>query len=191
MASHLLAHEQGEVAFIDTTGSVDLLRLKNVFEFRVKGYFNDSGYQQSGYMYRKQAQTRYTTSESIAEKVTSMLDRVQVSRVFDFPGLVETLAEFRARWERQSFEIGQSADNLERQTTYSVADSEEEMEDGVSPTHSDLNKDKQIPGTACCGMIVIDNLTNVAGSMMSNSQIQGIWANEFPETSFWSKKQAD
>ncbi|KAL8703972.1 MAG: hypothetical protein Q9201_002842 [Fulgogasparrea decipioides] len=110
-----------------------------------------------------------------------MLDRVRFSRVFDFPGVAEAVAEFTAILEEKD-QIHQQENNAEENNiSQGIADTEDEMESNLSSeearisddhTHSPKNNNEP-PKRSQASMIVIDNIANVVGPMMTKSQVQG------------------
>ena len=164
VASHLLASPLGEVAFIDSLGSFSPVRLRDVLVFRLQAKYHRESYQQSGYMYeRSQPDTEEAKQDSV-HNATTMLDRVKVMRVFDFAGMVEAVGELGEMREP----VPSVVENAAGKTRKEIDDSEEEPDqDEDSPTEQ-VSK-----GAGQVGLIVVDSIANVVGSLMAKSQTQG------------------
>ena len=177
IASHLLTHKLGEVAFIDTTGSFSPLRLRNVFAYRLEAKIQHNSYQESGYMYEKRTSRLENSKEAMVEEATVMLDRVKVMRVFDFAGVVEAISEVNELTEAMT----QKADRLPvaapEQRRDEVGDSEEEPDEDEEPEREAQHETDHLQGnephSGPIGMIIIDTITNVVSAMMVKSQVQG------------------
>lgn len=174
IASHLLKSELGEAALIDTTGSFSPLRLRDVLAFRLQARLQRERYQQSGYMYEEVRLAREETAEGLVAKATSMLDRVKVMRVFDFAGVVEAISEVSRSIETHlTMEETGRAVNVKKRPE--ISDSEDELDDNEDPQadHAACSSATANGGNGRVGMLIIDTITNVVGSVMSKSQIQG------------------
>ena len=177
IASHLLTHKLGEVAFIDTTGSFSPLRLRNVFAYRLEAKIQHNSYQESGYMYEKRTSKLENSKEAMVEEATVMLDRVKVMRVFDFAGVVEAISEVNELTEA----ITRKADRLPvaapEHRRDEVGDSEEEPDEDEGPEREPQHETDRLQGnkphSGPIGMIIIDTITNVVSAMMVKSQVQG------------------
>ncbi|KAL8808008.1 MAG: hypothetical protein Q9200_004434 [Gallowayella weberi] len=177
IASHLLTHKEGEVALIATT-DISLPRLKDVFVNRLTRQNRDPEFCKSGYMYRKQVATAHRTQD-VQNCVTSMLERVRLSRVFDFPGVAEAVGEFGARLDAHDTNDKARSQGVDHERLPGVADSEDEVESNPSPKKNDHAyegvSDARVEAAEITpnSMIAIDNVANVLGSMMTKSQLQG------------------
>ena len=173
IVSHLLAEIQGEgkqvdriagreVALIDTTGGFSVLRLRDVLVFRLKARWQRRG----GY---GDGRAREGGGD-FAEEAAEMLGRVRVMRVFDLVGVMEALGEIGEKKGKER-EIRQEERKRE------IEDSEDEDEDSgdggteMQPRNDD--EDQKGGGNSSVGMIVIDTITNVVSSVVSQSPIQG------------------
>ena len=182
IASHLITHENGEIAFIDTTGSFSPLRLRDVLAYRLRAQSQRAKFKQAGYIYEIVSPNSNTMGQEAIEKATSMLDRVKVMRVFDFPGVVEAIGEVGEMWEavsraREEAE-GRGARSYKAQD--GIADSEDEAEEMLDdlPNLDKLSQEEDPPPPTSdesgqIGVIVVDTITNVVSSIMSKSQAQG------------------
>ena len=173
-ARHLTAYEQSEVAVIDTMGTFSPLRLRNVIFHHISKSPASASYLESGYVYEKvSANAIAESSESLREKATGMLDRVNVMRVFDFPGVIEAIGEVSERcgeYERPR------SNGIERRAgrrsagetcgTSDVGDGQGEAEELGDNTGKSIGS----PALGDIGMIIIDNISNVVSSMMSKNQ---------------------
>ncbi|SLM35598.1 dna repair protein rad51 homolog 2 o35719 [Lasallia pustulata] len=195
VASHLLQHKNGEVAFIDTTGSFSPIRLRDIILVRLKRQIQPSALKQSGYVYEKLPHDAVAKDNNLLRnEATEMLDRVRVMRVFDFAGVVEAVGEVGENCER----ISRLDENRKRHqhcetsenATREIADSQDEDEENgnvevVGGAMYDAegsrmakcevpvsDQDEDIVGV---GMIVLDTVTNVVGSLMAKSQVQGTY----------------
>ncbi|KAL8719957.1 MAG: hypothetical protein Q9225_003105 [Loekoesia sp. 1 TL-2023] len=176
MASHLIAHEKGEVTLIATTDP-PLSRLKDALTSRLAHDHRGPEYQESGYVYSKQY-SPVRPAQEVSNSVLSMLGRVRISRVFDFPGVADAVAEFSARLVDSDQRDEARANGEEVMMTRSIADSEDEAEgellrEGDGRRHemtNDVRNEKLVLEHSPASMIIIDNIANVAGSMMTKSQ---------------------
>ena len=179
IASHLLTHKLGEIAFIDTNGSFSPLRLQNILAYRLEAKIQHNSYQESGYMYEKRTSALEHSKEAMIEKATSMLDRVKVMRVFDFAGVVEAVSEVNELME----DIAQQSNKpsirvLEKKDE--IGDSEDEPdeeEDLQGESRRESADVSHFQGSAShsgqIGVIIVDTVTNVVSAMMAKSQVQG------------------
>lgn len=103
-----------------------------------------------------------------------MLERVRISRVFDFPGLAEALSEFGTILDEDNRVGIESLDTGERERRRSIADSEDEnVDDSPEELKAEGPAKVSTPNSVPDRMIIIDNIANVVGSMMTKSQVQG------------------
>lgn len=113
-----------------------------------------------------------------------MLERVRLSRVFDFSGVAEALGEFSARLDEgenqrrdtatrndEGFQRVRAAANNQGNTEKNSPLSEANDETIKRSTAADLDAPIHLPAS----MIVIDHFANVVGPMMTKSQAQGIF----------------
>ncbi|KAL8683111.1 MAG: hypothetical protein Q9186_000925 [Xanthomendoza sp. 1 TL-2023] len=177
IASHLITHKEGEVALIATT-DIPLTRLKDVLVNRITRQKRAPEFCESGYVYRKQVATADPTQD-VQTCVALMLERVRLSRAFDFPGVAEAIGEFGARLEAHDVKDKAKSHGVDHRGARTVADSEDEVESNPSPKKKD-HVHEDAPGARVeaaeiipASMIVIDNVANVLGSMMTKSQLQG------------------
>lgn len=183
VASHLLLDDYCEVAFVDTTGSLDLLRLRNVLAAQMRKRHREADLLQSGFMYRKKDVSFSAIDNVFNDQINSVLDRIKLMRVFDFTGLVEAVSEIGAKWERASNypenETGKEGD----ERGHVIASSEkvpEEDEQKVQNNEKLPPSEKTPSGDGdnvsrkkSANMIVIDTIVNVVEVVMSQSRIQG------------------
>ncbi|KAL8639598.1 MAG: hypothetical protein Q9228_003380 [Teloschistes exilis] len=180
IASHLLAHESGEVVLI-ATSDIHLPRLRDVLISRLERHDRGPEFQESGYVYSKQS-ARKQPSPDLAHRVTSMLERIRLCRVFDFPGVAEAVAEFTTSLEENDRRDQEAFDAMERKMK-GIPDSEDEDEDSdaldfeehaaAKPKSFDDQDRNRLRQPASANMIVVDNMASVVGSMMAKSQVQG------------------
>ena len=184
IASHLLTHELGEVAFIDTNGSFSPLRLRNALAYRIEAKIQRNSYQESGYMYEKRTSALENSKVAIMEKATSMLDRVKVMRVFDFAGVVEAISEVKDMMEEIARKSETNPVLAFQKRRDEVGDSEEELDEEEEELQPESRQEGAVlgnhqgsassePRSVSIGMIIIDTITNVVSAMMAKSQIQG------------------
>lgn len=179
IASHLLEHKLGEVAFIDTTGSFSPLRLRKVLAYRLGAKIQHNSYHESGYMYEKRTSGLEKSKEAMVEEATSMLDRVKVMRVFDFAGVVEAISEINELME----DIRRNLDRLKvvaiERRKQEIGDSEDELDEDddekpqSEPSGESISRDVLQGTSRPIGMIIVDTITNVVSAMMVKSQVQG------------------
>lgn len=168
------------MALIATTDP-PLSRLKDALTSRLAHDHEGPEYHESGFMYSKQISPVRPARET-SNSVLSMLERVRISRVFDFPGVAEAVAEFSARLVDSDQRDAARTSGEEVKMPRSIADSEDEAEDempqeaeGERHEMTDNFPDgKPMLEHPPRSMIIIDNIANVAGSMMTKSQVQGI-----------------
>lgn len=109
-----------------------------------------------------------------------MLERVRLSRVFDFPGVAEAIGEFGARLDEEEKTRRNRVDAKGFEKARDIAEGEERAENSLSveednntitrTTAANPEAVEYLPAS----MIVIDNIANVVGSMMTKSQAHGI-----------------
>lgn len=136
-------------------------------------------------MYSKKS-ARKQPNPDLAHRVTSMLERVRLSRVFDFPGVAEAIAEFTTSLEENDRRDQEAFDAMEKRMK-GIPDSEDEDEDSnaldfeehaaANPKGFDDQDRNRLQQTASANMIVVDNIASVVGSMLANSQVQGSVSN--------------
>ncbi|KAL9581339.1 MAG: hypothetical protein Q9212_003960 [Teloschistes hypoglaucus] len=180
IASHLLAHDSGEVVLI-ATSDIHLPRLRDVLISRLERHDQGPEFQESGYVYSKQS-AREQPNPDLAQRVTPMLERVRLSRVFDFPGVAEAVAEFTTNLEENDRRDQEAFDAMEKRLR-GIPDSEDEDEDSnaldfeehaaANPKGFDDQDRNRLLQTASANMIVVDNIASVVGSMLANNQVQG------------------
>ncbi|KAL8728872.1 MAG: hypothetical protein Q9166_005112 [cf. Caloplaca sp. 2 TL-2023] len=183
IASLLIAHDKGEVALIATIDP-PLARLRDILVSRLVRHDQGPECEESGYVYRKQSSVVHPP-EDLQSRVASMLDRVRLSRVFDFPGVAEAIGEIGARLDEteriRDAENNANHQSREQSRERSIADSEDEVEssslpdaDASATENTTTAKDQlEAPLSLPASMIVIDSIANVVGSMMAKSQVQG------------------
>ncbi|KAI4176848.1 MAG: hypothetical protein LQ348_005924 [Seirophora lacunosa] len=112
------------------------------------------------------------------EKSPLLLEQMELERqrVFDFAGVVEAVSEFSANVDESAITNDEKLDENGHKGPRSIADSEDEAMDDLSAeqeikawTEEKLNTLKK----PAANMLVIDNIANVLGSMMTKSQVQG------------------
>ena len=178
------------MAFIDTTGSFSPLRLRDVIAFRLGEISQQSRFHQTGYVYTKvQSNAEAVAKTLLLDKAIKILDRAKVMRVFDFAGVVEAVGEVGEQWERYERSINVIEIPAPRGLSEShaeIADSDEEIDERSdaepsNPVLDETNSASREPSNlqlhtkpGRIGMIVIDNVANVVGSMISISSVQGI-----------------
>ncbi|KAL8714169.1 MAG: hypothetical protein Q9220_001898 [cf. Caloplaca sp. 1 TL-2023] len=168
-----------EVALIATTDP-PLARLRDILVSRIRHHQPGSGFRETGYVYEKHP-THPQTPENVFRHASAMLDRVKLSRVFDFPGVAESVAEFGANLDHDDPIAQGEADVKERTVDKSITDSEDDVEEDFTLEGKESRKLNLDPsdnddgniGKPSPSMIIIDNLANVAGSTITKSQIQG------------------
>ena len=132
--------------------------------FRLQAQYQRESYQQSGYVYEKVQPNAGEAKQSLVDEATTMLDRVKVMRVFDFAGVIEAVGELSEMRESVPKVPGEAP----RKTRDEIGDSEEELDEDENPPAEQVSKD-----AGQVGLIVIDSITNVVGSLMAKSQTQG------------------
>ena len=174
IASHLIRYEDGEVALIATTDP-PLARLKDILIVRLEQGRQSPAFTESGYVHKRRAKPISPTRDTM-NKVSLMLERVRISRVFDFPGVIEAVSEFSADLEENDQAKEETLDENEHERTRSIADSEDEAMEDLSAEHEPKAPTEDNPNTPkkpSASMLVIDNIANVLGSTMTKSQVQG------------------
>ena len=115
-------------------------------------------------MYEKVQPKPEKAEQDFVHNATTMLDRVKVMRVFDFAGMAEAVGELGEMRERVLGIVEKAAGKTGKE----IDDSEEEPDqDEGSPTKQVCKKAGQV------GLIVVDSIANVVGSLMAKSQTQG------------------
>ncbi|KAL8996601.1 MAG: hypothetical protein Q9169_003940 [Polycauliona sp. 2 TL-2023] len=181
IASHVIACKEGEVTLIATTDP-PLARLRDILLSRLDRQDREPDFAQSGYVYRKAARNG-GPSQDLQTRVDSMLQRVRLSRVFGFPGVAEAIGECSARLGKEKVHQNDIATNDEDgpENARRIAESEEGAENSSQTLDTD---DEAIDRTTKASLvasehlppslIVVDNIANVAGPMMTRSKAQGI-----------------
>ena len=169
IASHLLSSQNGLAALVDTTGSFSPVRLRDVLIYRLEAREQHEWYQQSGFVYERVAQSAGDRA-SLTETATSLLDRVKVMRVFDVAGVVEAVGEVNEMIERSKTVFPPTRDANSASEKREVGDSEEEESDqGKSP----IDQEASNTDNGRIGMLIVDSIVNIFGSIMSGSHVQG------------------
>lgn len=132
--------------------------------FRLQAKYQRESYQQSGYVYEKVQPNAVEAKQGFVEEATTMLDRVKVMRVFDFAGVIEAVGELSEMSEGVARVSGEAS----RKTRDEIGDSEEELDEDEDPPADQVSED-----AGQVGLIVVDSITNVVGSLMAKSQTQG------------------
>lgn len=121
-----------------------------------------------------------------------MLNRVNYTRVFDLAGLVEAVDEVAKSWEAQTVQTSEKVRAKARVIEDSEEEDEPDKDDEDETNQSFANQqhqntkeatDQQAGGrgrklnqeTHSIDMIVIDTISNVVTSVLSKSQVQGIF----------------
>ncbi|KAL8673928.1 MAG: hypothetical protein Q9168_001675 [Polycauliona sp. 1 TL-2023] len=180
IASHLIACKEGEVALIATTDP-PLARLRDILLNRLNRQKRGTEFCQSGYVYRKDAQAG-GPSQDIQTQVNAMLQRVRLSRVFDFPGVVEAIGEFSARLDDEEVHQRDRAtrDRDVSEKARSVANSEDKAESSSRSLNKNdeaierkTSANSEVSEHLPASLVVIDHIANLAGPMMTKSKVQG------------------
>lgn len=171
-----MTHKEGEVALIATTDP-PLARLRDILVNRLARRDRDPDFCESGYVYRKQVSTEHPLQD-YPSRVASILERVRLSRAFDFPGVAEAIGEFGARLEEHDIKDKTTCGGGQHQRARNIADNEDELEGNLSSRMDEsAYEDPAVSVGAAerfpAAMIVIDQIANVVGSMMTKSQLQG------------------
>ncbi len=132
--------------------------------FRLQAKYQRESYYQSGYMYEKAQPKAEEAKQGFVDEATTMLDRVKVMRVFDFAGVIEAVGELGEMREGVPRVPGEAP----RKMRDEIGDSEEELDEEEDPPAEQVSKD-----AGQIGLIVVDSITNVVGSLMAKSQTQG------------------
>ena len=132
--------------------------------FRLQAKYQRESYQQSGYVFEKVQPNSGGTKQGFIEEATTMLARVKVMRVFDFAGVIEAVGELSEMRDGVARVPGEAP----KKTRDEVGDSEEELDED-----EDLPADQVSEDAGQVGLIVVDSITNVVGSLMAKSQTQG------------------
>lgn len=117
--------------------------------------------------------------KDLTEQATRLLDRVQFMRVFDFAGVVEAIGEIGRMWDNDDQLIaGLELSEMKggRQVVNDSQDEEDLSDDSAEMKASDGPVRGNAPDTqdGQVGMVVVDTISNVVSSIVSQNQIQGI-----------------
>lgn len=115
-------------------------------------------------MYEKAQPNAEEAEQDFVHNATNMLDRVKVMRVFDFAGMIEAVSELGELRERVPRVPGKSVAKLRNE----IEDSEEELD-----RDEDLPAEQVSEDAGQVGLIVVDSIANIVGSLMAKSQTQG------------------
>ena len=169
-----MANENGEVAFVDTTGSFSPLRLRDVIVNRLSCLPNQAIFQQSGYVYeRLHSHSKAQTLDDFREEATHMLDRVRVMRIFDYAGVVEAIGEVSERCdENERLQNSLYRQDLSKDATQENEIAKDQEGDKKETKELDVFIPPVIDGGI--GMVVIDNIASVISPMLSRNQTEGL-----------------
>ena len=144
-------------------------------------------------MYEKHVGAKSEVDEdaaSLIEEATGLLDRVKLMRVFDFAGLVEAVGEVGEQREERDMNVrsDDAMRDTRKQTRHEVGDSEEEEDEEEESGdempnvgHMGVGEVEEMAGLEArdvdkgggVGMIIVDNITNVASGVVSRSPVHG------------------
>jgi len=140
---------------IDTTGSFDVVRLHQAIIIRLRG---------DGW------------TDAVNEEAEKALQRVRITRVFDFFGVIEAVNEIREVLE-QRFRISKlspkSARRNARHRLGYVPDSEDEDEDEAMQAEVPV-QEPQNSNHLHIGLVLIDNISTVVNPLMKGNHIHGM-----------------
>ncbi|KAK5296673.1 hypothetical protein LTR16_000294 [Cryomyces antarcticus] len=172
LTTHLLASHTSHATVIDTAGAFDVLRLQKIAAQRLKAA---DGRPSNAHVH-----------VDVGLSVDQMLERVKIMRVFDFVGLVEAVGEVREELESESavHEAERGLHGRDHDATRpTVADGQdaEEMlmgdEPPTGPRDEAAGQQQQEQQTTThqerYGMIIVDNITQVAAPIVKSNYIQG------------------
>ena len=179
IVSHLLSHNESDVAYIDANGSFSPHQLHNVLSYRLRARKQQDAFEHTGFIYEKRLEDN--TTQTIEAEATSLLDRVKVMRIFDVAGLSEAVAEVSTtrKMERRSDDASAEHKGIDSKRRTEIGDSEEESEDervsqirdqGTGFEERDNERNAVTSGD---GMIVIATLTGIISANISKSPIHG------------------
>lgn len=164
MARHLLQHENEQVALIDTRGTFSPIGLRDVLIYQLRR-LHDANEQHNSELEDQELVRRDQASDvDHGRQAIHMLERVQVTRVLDFTGMVEEVGEIAERLEEFD----------EIRVPAKILDSEDDGED-------DNDNDDRPPGPRTknskkgrISMVIIDNIASVTSAIMETNQTQGM-----------------
>ncbi|KAF2455951.1 P-loop containing nucleoside triphosphate hydrolase protein [Lineolata rhizophorae] len=181
LASHLLAQSSWHVAVIDTTGTFDVVRLLDVLIHRLRAQVCSES-------------TSVASDEELAKRAEGLLERVRIMRVFDFTGLMEAIRELKEKLGEPNRMVvehgrgigsGRTESGCNKVTRAMIPDSEDEDDemlldpspeknlDGLEETLSMESDEVTKEAENLLKMIVIDNVTHVAGPTLKKNYVQG------------------
>ncbi|KAH0285231.1 hypothetical protein M436DRAFT_39847 [Aureobasidium namibiae CBS 147.97] len=145
LITHLLTAYSHTATLIDASGNFDVLSLYRGLLSRLS--------------------TTNTNHEDNIKTATSILDRVNIMRVFDFEGVVEGLNELIDSIERKQ---------IPKNT---IRDSQEEAEEEevliLPEEEARQEKEKQQEEKPAAGMVLINNLSQVLGLLLKDNYARG------------------
>ncbi|KAK4988420.1 hypothetical protein LTR50_003934 [Elasticomyces elasticus] len=189
LASHLLScHPTGATAtVIDTTGTFDVLALHKALITRLRCRKKDNA---------QEPQVQVSNDDDIPAHAVEALQRVKISRVFDFVGVMEAVGEFEEamtggsqhRRQRSGTDDGVRNETRPRPRG-TIGDSQAEGEDedemlndlptprtqttDATPARQDESAKDSEEEDMTGGMLVIDSLDHVVGPMTKRDYVQG------------------
>ncbi|KIW06493.1 uncharacterized protein PV09_02929 [Verruconis gallopava] len=173
IANHLLSSQGSQAAIIDTTGTFDVLRLRNVIVDQIK----DKRVHEHAAAAREIKGVVVDHDDALDETETiarQALDRMKIMRVFDFVGLREAINEIKEdleNVEKDEEVAGQGVANHGQQTCIADSQAEDGDEDIMA---SDAKKYiPESPKLESVSLLVVDNITSVLNPHLKTDYVQG------------------
>ena len=162
----LRSHDSAEAVVVDTNGSFEAARLRDVFAWRLQ---RDVGRDQA-------AEAADAARLDVNAKAVAMLDRVKFTRVFDVVGIAQAVQEVADGWEERdrAFEALRAGEKKRRAAEIPSSQDEEMDEMDAALLASQPYEAPPDAGSGGTGMIVVDNVASHFSSEMSKNPVQGL-----------------
>ena len=115
------------------------------------------------------------TPGKAAQEAIAVLDRLRIMKVFDFVGMTESIAELRDALEHRDDCSTDGSHPAPRGTVGDSEDEEEMLEGHPTPKKSTdpLTESTAKTQAADCGLLIIDNITQVVAPLLKNNHASG------------------
>lgn len=169
------------MAYIDTTGSFQPLSLRNVLVQRLKQQSLCTQDHRVAPVGKSLLVGTDAYFDDLTEQAERMLGCVKIMRVFDFAGLVEAMREIDQTWEEDDQQIENFKTEAPAKEDKEIADSEDDASSCSNDDNPRTTTSKEVKTISSrsdiyagrVGMIIIDTIANVVGSIMSQNQTRG------------------
>jgi RecA/RadA recombinase len=177
LISHLISKPTAQAAIIDTTGTLDILRLHQIILYRLR---SKQAAERAAATSHINPKLFYPDCESddTEKRAGQVLDRVKIMRVFDFVGVSEAVSELRDDIRNASKDralaAAWAAEPTPKMTHVDDSQAEEGEEDLMLFDDVADVEPADVQGTLePVSLVVIDNITNVVNTILKSNYVQG------------------